>query len=298
MVKVKEDLTGKRFGYLTVLEQAEDYVSPNNQHRSQWLCECDCGNKIIQETSRLKTNKNISCGCKSKDRESLNGQTFNYLTVLSYAFTKNNQRYWNCKCKCGNLCTVNTHMLKSGNNKSCGCYVKEISRLNGLQRKKENIIIGEDDYIIINNKVLIDKEDLDLILSFDRYVSINKSGYALMWVNDKELFLHRLIMGLSDRFNKNDNLIVDHINGNKLDNRKSNLRICTKNKNPINCDIYKNNTSGEKGVYWNKKLQKWVAAIQCNNQPHHLGVFENFEDAVKARKEAEDKYFGEYKRAK
>jgi hypothetical protein len=69
MVKVKEDLSGRCFGSLTVLRQAEDYISDQGVHCAQWLCQCSCGSepKIIRQTS-LKNGSTISCGCEHKQR--------------------------------------------------------------------------------------------------------------------------------------------------------------------------------------------------------------------------------------
>ena len=85
---------------------------------------------------------------------------------------------------------------------------------------------------------------------------------------------------------------VDHINHNVKDNRKSNLRIVTNNQNQMNAKLRKNNTSSCTGVY--KIKNKWVANIQINKKRIQLGTFTCFEDAVQARKLAEEKYFGEY----
>lgn len=63
MVKVKEDLTGKQFGTLTVLEQVEDYISPQGRAYARWKCLCECGNEIFSITSNLKSGNTISCGC-------------------------------------------------------------------------------------------------------------------------------------------------------------------------------------------------------------------------------------------
>ena len=62
----------------------------------------------------------------------------------------------------------------------------------------------------------------------------------------------------------------------------------------MNVPKHKNNTSGEKGVYWNKKANKWQANIQVNNVLKHLGLFMDKNEAAKVRKQAEEKYFGEY----
>ena len=63
MVKVQNDLTGQKFGRLTVIKQAEDYITPQGNHHSQWLCKCDCGNDVITLGSRLKNKQCQSCGC-------------------------------------------------------------------------------------------------------------------------------------------------------------------------------------------------------------------------------------------
>lgn len=104
-------------------------------------------------------------------------------------------------------------------------------------------------------------------------------------------------MGL-DLYNNKDKIIVDHIDGDRSNNRLNNLRVTKKLKNPINCKKYKNNKSGVIGVYWNSRLEKWCASIGINKKIIHLGVFEVFEDAVEERLKAEKEYFGEFKRDK
>lgn len=88
--------------------------------------------------------------------------------------------------------------------------------------------------------------------------------------------------------------MVDHIDRNKMNNKRSNLRVCTRNQNAQNYGIKKNNTTGVTGVYRNKKNGKWIALITENKKTHALGHYENFYDAVLARLEAEKKYFGEF----
>lgn len=159
---------------------------------------------------------------------------------------------------------------------------------------KENIIEIKNKYAIINNKIIVDKEDLNKILSNNRYISINKNGYAYFRFKGKDYFIHRFIMGLPRKYNNDTKIIVDHINGNRLDNRKENLRICTKDKNPINCKTYKNNTSGCKGVSWKKSLNKWQVELNYNKKRIYLGVYSDLKEAIKIRKEAEKEYYGEY----
>ena len=92
-----------------------------------------------------------------------------------------------------------------------------------------------------------------------------------------------------------DKKIVDHINHNPLDNRKSNLRICTNQENIFNSKIAKTNKSGVKGVYWDTSRNKWHAQICIDNKTKDLGRFTNIEDAIKVRKESEELYQREFK---
>ena len=87
---------------------------------------------------------------------------------------------------------------------------------------------------------------------------------------------------------------VDHINGDTLDNRRCNLRICTAQENNRNSIKKRVNTSGYKGVHWNKHSQKWTASICLNSKSIHLGSFTEVEEAVKAYNVAAKKYFGEF----
>ena len=157
-----------------------------------------------------------------------------------------------------------------------------------------NNIIRHDDYaeIILCNKKLeevaraiIDLEDVKKIEKYRWY--LNSRGYV--FCSSMRKSLHRTII------NCPDNMVIDHSNHNKLDNRKCNLRICTSSNNNMNVSIKGNNTSGITGVSWRKSKNRWIAQITIEGEHIHIGSFIKFEDAVKARKEAELKYFGEYR---
>ena len=87
---------------------------------------------------------------------------------------------------------------------------------------------------------------------------------------------------------------VDHIYHNKLDNRKEFLRVVITQQNCSNQKTNINNTSGRTGVYYNLATSKWMSCIGYNNQLIYLGLFDDFNEAVRIRKEAEEKYFGDY----
>lgn len=91
-------------------------------------------------------------------------------------------------------------------------------------------------------------------------------------------------------------LEIDHANGNRSDNRISNLRLATRVQQGQNKSIQRNNTSGFKGVCWFKPRKKWKAEIQVNRKSVHLGYFDNPEDAAGAYRQAALKHFGDFAR--
>lgn len=118
-----KDLTGKRFGRLTVTAFA--YMSGKV---SFWKCRCDCGNDSVVRGVCLSNGHTKSCGCLHKKAllKDLTGKKFNQLTVLSYAYKKGKHHYWNCRCDCGNDVCVNGTYIRSGNTKSCGCAKRKL----------------------------------------------------------------------------------------------------------------------------------------------------------------------------
>ena len=87
---------------------------------------------------------------------------------------------------------------------------------------------------------------------------------------------------------------VDHINGNPLDNRKSNLRICTHAENQRNRGANKNNTSGYKGVSWHKRNKKWACQIKHNYKKIHVGNYATPEEAARAYDAKAKEFQGEF----
>lgn len=149
--------------------------------------------------------------------------------------------------------------------------------------------IFESDYVVgvtsSGIKFMFDVEDYPMVAPYNWCVS---SGYVHRRDKTSDVKLHRVLM------NCPDGMVVDHINHNTLDNRKENLRICTLKENARNKSYSSNNTSGKIGVYWKSSRQKWVAQIKIDGKVKHLGIFKNYDDAVKCRLSAEKEYFGEY----
>lgn len=120
---------------------------------------------------------------------------------------------------------------------------------------------------------------------------INSDGYVHgVVVGNKKISMHRLVMDAPE------GLKIDHKHGKQTrnDNRKENLRIATNQENLRNCSIREDNTSGNTGISWHKNKKKWIAQIGVDSKLIYLGVFGKYEEAVQARKQAEQKYFGEW----
>lgn len=199
---------------------------------------------------------------------------------------------WLCKCDCGNFLKVSSGNLRSGNTHSCGCYnkqrIKETQIKHNIYDLKNEYGIG---YTAKGEEFYFDLEDYDKIK--DNCWCLTNEGYLISTVRGHRtqfIYMSRVIMNITDK-----NYDVDHINHNTRDNRKSNLRIVTRTQNNMNRSIQSNNTSGVTGVRFEDRIQRWVAKITFNKHTINLGCFINFDDAVNARKEAEIKYFGEYR---
>ena len=135
---------------------------------------------------------------------------------------------------------------------------------------------------VFGNRTKAYKEGLKFIVDpddYEKYVKknsfqMNDNGYVRF---GKGIKLHRVIMNVNDP--KTD---VDHINGNKLDNRKSNLRLCNRSQNCMNRGKPSNNSSGFKGVSFDKQKQKYHAYIKLNYKREHIGYFDTAEEAHQA----------------
>jgi hypothetical protein len=110
-------------------------------------------------------------------------------------------------------------------------------------------------------------------------------GYRRVNFRGAFILAHRLALAIVNGEWPDDE--VDHINGDRSDNRISNLRCVSKLENLKNKSIYKNNRSGRIGVHWHKQHRKWAASIQCEGKRKMIGVFKNIEDAISAREAAE-----------
>jgi hypothetical protein len=238
MVKVKEDLIGRKFGRLTVICQTEDYITPKGIHYIQWRCKCDCGKEKNILESNLKSGKSRSCGCLQKDKILERCRKYNIYDLsneygIGYTTNTNLPFYFDKEFfdKIQPYCWQSVWKDKKDKSKT---YVR--ANIDGVTMEMQNFLLPTD-----------------------------------------------------------DKHIVDHKNRNGMDNRLSNLRVCTWQNNTFNQSIRNTNTSGVIGVFFNNNRQNWVACLETNGKKHCRYFKSNqFENAVKARLQMEVNYFGEF----
>lgn len=145
---------------------------------------------------------------------------------------------------------------------------------------------------IKDKEVYLDDQDYAWLSAWKWEVTITKKGQAAVsrgaTVNGKRkrLIMSRVIMGQPKEFQ------VDHINRNRLDNRRSNLRICTRAQNKANTEPQKNNTSGFKGISWN--IDKWRADIYIKGKRIYLGRYSSKEKAAEMYNKAAKFVWGDF----
>lgn len=186
-------------------------------------------------------------------------------------------RLWKCICDCGNESIVSTGCLTSGNSTTCGnCPI--------------NIYVIHDSFIIgkttTGDEFLFDLADYDLVKRHAWHIG---DGYARTNLSSgKSIFLHRLILGPPP------DVYIDHINRNRLDNRRANLRWATKSQNSVNSGLCRKNNTGYKGVSFHKIRHKYRARIKVFGSEKHLGLYNTPQEAAIAYNDAASFYFGEY----
>ena len=230
----------------------------------------------------------------------LTGQTFGYLTVLEraenyYTASGHSKVMWKCRCKCGTVKNITAEQLISGSTKSCGCYNLEKAKLpKEYLRKTNKYYLGTYEYAIgydsNGNSFLFDKDDYELVSQFcwhkhhDYFIAKD-----IRKTNGKSIYLHKLIMNCEYEGRK---ILVDHINGDKGDCRKENLRYVNASENNRNHIPY--GKSGISGVKWHTRDNTWEVMIRVDGKDHYIGRTDDFAEAVKMRAEAEEKYHGKY----
>lgn len=260
----KKDITGMRSGMVVALEPTQTRKSGS----VLWRCRCDCGKELLTEAYKITGGLLNSCGCSRKAPPDLTGQRFGRLTALERLDQKRgNSWLWRCRCDCGRETVVSANALCGGSTKSCGC-----ARQDACKRRAKDIT-GQ------RFSRLVALEPLD-----------KRMGGSVVWLcrcdcgKETEASYNSLVHGNTKScgclLQENRSLEkLRYIDGTCVDLvEKQRLR--------------KNNTSGYTGVV--SYRGRWRAQITFKHKAYNLGNYDRIEDAVKARKQAEERIFGNF----
>lgn len=263
-------LEGKIFGLLTV----EEKTNQKEDGYFVWKCRCECGKTTMVNTKKLTRGTVQSCGCVPKKNrrrgapaEDITGQRYGKLTATKRVASEKGRTRWLCLCECGNEKIVTTEALKRGKVKSCGCIRKEFNGLtyNDLTGKKVGRLIVMEP---------TDKRDTKGSVIWncrcDCGAWTKVSADSLMRGNTRSCGCRK--KEIQGNIQKNltfvDNTCIEY-----LRSRKSRS----------------DNKSGFRGIF--RVENKYRVNIGFQNKKYYLGTYNNYEEAVRVRKEAEDKIY-------
>ena len=219
-----------------------------------------------------------------RPRNDLSGQRFERLVVIRFAhFDSGNKSYWHVECDCDKTLVVAGYNLLNGHTRSCGCLRRGLPR---KMRKPRNVPKRKPPRgaawlpLATGKAALVDEK---LLVTVEKYAWTEVTGYAVTHRSKKRIFLHRMVLDYDGP------LWVDHINRDRLDNRKSNLRLVDPAQSRWNSRSVR---EGFRGVA--RSGNRWRARITCRDIRHDLGVFDSAEDAAKAYDVAARKLHGAF----
>lgn len=164
-----------------------------------------------------------------------------------------------------------------------GVQMRDFTKFEISTKRHPNSTLILDDGVL---EQLIDEHGITSI--WPAKIGDGKRPYAITYTKEKKReYIHRLILP--------NVKIIDHINQDPLDNRLKNLRPTSASHNATNKAKRSDNTSGVTGVYWSKERKKWLAMISINKKLKLMGTFKSKNEAIKCRKSAEIKYYGDHR---
>lgn len=278
------DLTGQRFEKVVVISRGKDYISSSGRKKVRWLCQCDCGNEFLAYGEDLRSGDTKSCGCLIKRKPiDMVGQKIGRLIVIEQCESKNNKAMWKCKCDCGNERIVSGQSLRKGMTMSCGCLRNEVRRkaiyIHGMSQSK----------IHKTWRGLFQRCENPTASHYERYGG-RGIGICEEWKGENG-FVNFYEWSMKNGYS--DNLELDRINNNK-GYSPDNCRWISHIENCHNRNARKDSTTGYAGIQERVMRTgriKYRVSITANGRRINLGHYETLMEAVKVRKEAEEKYW-------
>lgn len=277
-----KDCTGTKIGLLTIVGRHEP-SDDDNALTARWVATCECGNETVLQHKHVTGKKKTSCGCARRSDKYDAGKKYGLLTIVSegpkVSYDYGSVRQVWCKCDCGNpeLTLVRTSNLTSGNTSSCGCVGEESRKTHGMSKTRTYQI----------HEGMLRRCNCPQQAGYENYggrgIKVCERWNPLLGGSFENFY--------EDMGEAPAGMSLDRIDFNG-DYCKENCRWATNSVQGYNKKLDPNNTSGKSGVSWYTQQEKWSAEIHVNNQHIRLGMFVNFEDAVKAREAAELKYYG------
>lgn len=279
---ILKDYSNFEIGFLKIISRYNPQES-DTALTAKWLAECACGESCILEHKQVTGKKKTTYGCGIRTLNYQAGNKYGRLTIVGegpkFVYDYGSIRQVWCKCDCGNpeLTLVRTNNLISGNTSSCGCVGEESRKTHGMSNTRT--------YQIHEGMLRRCKPELaeDFPYHAGKGIEVCPEWNPRLGGSFENFY--------RDMGEAPENMSLDRIDVNG-DYCKENCRWATSSVQGYNKGLDPNNSSGKSGVSWYTQNQKWSAEIYVENQHIRLGMFTNFEDAVKARKEAELKYYG------
>ena len=268
-----ENLEGFKNNNFTVLRKSDKRNSAGGVF---WECQCICGTIKLYVPHVIFNTMPYSCGCIPK-YEDMAGKKFNEFTVvrLSEKRNKSNIRLWECECSCGNIRYYLTSMIKRKAIVSCGCLGTPVKDYRE-KHPHEYAVWGSMKARCNNPK-------------HPQY-----DGYGGRGIKVCERWQHSFKNFIEDMGGRPSYDFSIERKDNDKGYFPENCVWADATTQVNNRRLNKNNTSGVKGVSWNKRAQKWKANIVVIYKQISLGAFIHKEEAIKARRDAELKYLGKH----
>lgn len=244
--------------------------------RKFFSAQCEvCGDFLEKVRSDYVEKVNCSCTKKQLGKPLSAGDVFGELTVIEKAPNKGKSARYKVQCSCGQIKEVEAGHLRNGSTKSCGCSL-EAKR---GSRKENHGLSASKEY----------KVWAGIVARTSHPYESTKRWYYDKGIEISAEWRSSFLKFYEDMGPCPEGYSIDRIDPDG-DYCKENCRWASPPLQAINKGLFSNNTSGKTGVSFNSQHQKWVSTIYVDNSAVHLGLFANFDDAVKAREDAEQKY--------